>query len=92
MKYLVSDSPHIRGKRTTRGIMLDVLIALLPATVVGCIYFGGAAVASIAISVVSAVAAEVVFRLIKRENIKDILLNFDLTSVVTGLLLALTLP
>lgn len=92
MKYLVSDSPHIRGKRTTKGIMLDVLIALLPATVVGCIYFGGAAVASIAISVAAAVVSEVVFRLIKRENIKDILRTFDFTSVVTGLLLALTLP
>ena len=92
MKYLVSDSPHIRGKRTTRGIMLDVLIALLPATVVGCVYFGGAAVASIAISVAAAVASEVVFRLIKREKIQDILRGFDFTSVVTGLLLALTLP
>ena len=92
MKPLVSDSPHIRGKRTTRDIMLDVLIALLPATVVGCIYFGGAAVASIAISIAAAVVSEVVFRLIKREKIKDILAKFDLTSVVTGLLLALTLP
>ena len=36
-KVLVSDSPHIRGKRTTRGIMLDVLVALLPATVMGCV-------------------------------------------------------
>ena len=91
-KVLVSDSPHIRGKRTTRGIMLDVLVALLPATVMGCVYFGSAAIVNIVVSIAAAVISELAFRLIKRENIKNILRDFDFTSVVTGLLLSLSLP
>ena len=38
-KVIVSDSPHIRGKRTTRGIMLDVTVALLPAAVMCFVFF-----------------------------------------------------
>lgn len=91
-KVLVSDSPHIRGKRTTCGIMLDVLVALLPATVMGCVYFGSAAIVNIVVSIAAAVISELAFRLIKRENIKNILRDFDFTSVVTGLLLSLSLP
>lgn len=72
--------------------MLDVLVALLPATVMGCVYFGSAAIVNIVVSIAAAVISELAFRLIKRENIKNILRDFDFTSVVTGLLLSLSLP
>ena len=39
-KLVVSSSPHIRSKASTNRIMLDVVIALLPTTVMGCLIFG----------------------------------------------------
>ena len=89
---IVSATPHLRRKRTTRGIMLDVLIALLPATVAGLVFFGGRAAVTIVLSVFGAVATEWVWLLCKRMSFKEIARQFDLTSVITGLLLALTLP
>ena len=91
-RVVISDTPHLRNKISTRGIMLDVLIALLPATVVGCVYFGWRAVVTLVLSVAGAVLTEFVWLLCKRVNIKAIIKQFDLTSVVTGLLLGLTMP
>lgn len=90
-RVLVSDSPHIRKKQTTKGIMLDVLIALIPTTVMGCVFFGWKAVLVLLIAIVSAVATEVVYRLCQKKDIKTIIKEFDFTSIITGLLLGLTL-
>lgn len=89
---LISGTPHIRKKRSIRGIMLDVLVALVPATIAGLVYFGGRAALGIALCVVCAVGTEVVWLLCKKTSFKDILRQFDCTSVVTGLLLALCMP
>ncbi len=84
----VSHSPHIKGKETTSGIMLDVIIALLPAAVMGVIYFGPLALAQIAVGVLSAVLAEYICcRVMKKKCSVG-----NLSSVVTGLLLALNVP
>lgn len=91
-KVIISDSPHIRGKRTTRGIMLDVTIALLPAAVMGCVFFGVSALITILISVAASVATEFVYCLCLKKKPLDIVRSFDFTSVVTGLLLAMCLP
>ena len=40
MRFVVTSSPHIRGKNHTSRIMLDVLIALVPAVVMSVVYFG----------------------------------------------------
>ena len=40
MNLIVSSAPHQKTRRTTRTIMLDVLIALLPATAAGIVFFG----------------------------------------------------
>lgn len=88
----ISGTPHMRKKRTTRGIMLDVLIALLPATVAGLVYFGARAAVTIVISVVASVATEWVWLLCKKKSFREIWQQFDFSSCVTGLLLALTLP
>ncbi len=86
-KLIVSSSPHIRSGATTFRIMLDVLIALVPAAVMGCVIFGWRALLVIACCVASAVASEYVFNLIvKKEQTVG-----DLSAVVTGLLLALNL-
>lgn len=84
----VSSSPHIRGDATTRRIMLDVIIALLPATFAGIYYFGANSALLIVITVISCVGFEYITRkALKRSNTIG-----DLSAVVTGLLLALTLP
>jgi RnfABCDGE-type electron transport complex D subunit/RnfABCDGE-type electron transport complex G subunit len=84
----VSSSPHIRSKLTTGSVMTDVVIALLPATVVGVYRYGLHAFLVIALSILAAVLSEYVFDLItkKPNTIKDG------SAVVTGLLLALSLP
>ena len=87
-KLQVSVSPHIHGKKTTSNIMLDVIIALLPATVAGVIIFGLRALAVIGVTVAAAVVSELLFNIIiKKQQTVD-----DLSAVVTGLLLALNLP
>lgn len=86
---MASSSPHKKTRQTTRSIMIDVVIALLPAAVVGCIFFGYKAVVVLAISVLAAVATEFVWLFASRKNIKDILRQFDCSSIVTGLLLGM---
>ena len=87
-KLIVSTSPHIRTNTTTQSIMRDVLIALAPATVVGIILFGLKALLTVAVCVSTAVVSEFLFNLLvkKKQTVGD------LSAVVTGLLLALTLP
>ncbi len=81
-------SPHIHSGRTTRGIMGDVLIALLPATIAGTVIFGRRALAVVAVCVVCCVGFEALVNLaIKKEQTIG-----DLSAAVTGLLLALNLP
>ncbi len=84
----VSPSPHIRSERTTRSIMLDVIIALCPAWIASVIIFGWRALLVSVVCIVSCVAIEYLCRLaMKREQTVG-----DLSAVVTGLLLALNLP
>ncbi len=87
-KFIVSASPHVRCGRTTRGIMGDVIIALIPALAAGCFIFGPRALAVVAACISSAVLAEIIFNVIcKRPHTID-----DLSAVVTGLLLGMNLP
>lgn len=81
-------SPHIHSGRSTAGIMRDVLIALLPATVAGVVLFGWQALLPIAMCVACCVGFEALFNLIakKAQTVGD------LSAAVTGLLLALNLP
>lgn len=83
----ISSSPHIRSRLTTRSVMTEVALALMPATLFGIYHFGLHAFLVIAVAVAVAVITELLFDLIaKRGNtIKDG------SAVVTGLLLALSL-
>ncbi len=84
----VSSNPHIRSKITTGSVMADVVLALLPATAVGIYRYGLHAFLIIAVSILTAVLSEYIFDVIaKRPNTVR-----DGSAVVTGLLLALTLP
>ena len=88
MNLTVASSPHIRGNFRTRRIMLDVVLALMPALAVGIAVFGLRALYVTLLCVGCAVAAELVFSLIafKRNTV------VDGSAVVTGVLLAMTLP
>ena len=84
----LSVSPHIHSGRTTRRIMLDVLIALLPAAVAGVVIFGLTSLIVVASCVVGCVGFEALFYVIRKKPIPV----GDLSAAVTGLLLALNLP
>ncbi len=84
----MSSTPHIHEKgASTRNIMLDVIIALLPATVVGVILFGLKALLVIFTCIASSVLSEFIFNICahKKQTVGD------LSAVVTGLLLGLNL-
>jgi RnfABCDGE-type electron transport complex D subunit/RnfABCDGE-type electron transport complex G subunit len=84
----ISSSPHVRSKDSTSDIMFDVLIALVPATVVGLYNFGVHA----AILVVTCILACVVFEAVYQKCMKKKVTVLDFSAAVTGLLLALNLP
>lgn len=86
--YNVSVSPHIRDKSSTRKIMIDVCIALVPTLAFGVWHFGINALFVIISSVLSCVISEAVFELIVKKPITV----FDFSAVVTGLILALNMP
>ena len=87
-KLHISSTPHIHQKgSSTRNIMLDVTIAMLPATVAGIIIFGLKALWVVLTCVASAVLAELIFNLCARRKQTV----GDFSAVVTGLLLGLNL-
>ena len=86
-KLTVSAAPHIHSGASTNRIMLDVLIALLPATAAAVVIFGIKSLIVIAACVLTAVVGEALFNIVtKRKQTIG-----DLSAVVTGLLLALNL-
>ena len=86
--FIVSSSPHYRAKTSTRSVMLDVIIALVPALVVSVVFFGLRALTLVLVSVLSCVLFETLFnRIRKKKNTVS-----DLSCIVTGILFAFNLP
>ena len=87
-KFIVTVSPHIRDNSTTSKIMLDVVIALMPALVISVLVFGARSLAVVAVCVGVAVLCEWGFeKICGRPNTIG-----DLSAVVTGVILAYNLP
>lgn len=87
-QYIVSSSPHISTSVTTRRMMLDVIIALIPATLASILLYGFYPLFLMVLSVGAAVGAEWLFNLItKRQQSVG-----DLSAIVTGMILSLNLP
>lgn len=84
----VSASPHIKDRVTTSSIMLDVIIALIPATLFGIIQFKINALLIIVTTITTCVLAEYLYERFMKKTITI----KDLSAVVTGLILALNLP
>ncbi len=86
-KLIVTNAPHIHTSDSSRRIMLDVIIALLPAAVAAVIIFGVKALGVLAACIIGAVVSELLFCLVThREQTVG-----DMSAVVTGLLLGLNL-
>ena len=88
LKLIATSSPHLRGNETTRSLMLDVVIAMVPALVAAVIVFGIRALTLTAVSVVACIFWEWLYRKILK---KDQTVG-DLSAVVTGMLLAFVCP
>ncbi|MDD4844321.1 MAG: RnfABCDGE type electron transport complex subunit D [Anaerotignum sp.] len=86
--FVVSGTPHVRSKESIQSIMRDVLIALVPASVMGIYYFGLRALILMVAAIVSAVFFEWLYEKIMK---KPVTIS-DLSAVVTGLLLAMNMP
>lgn len=89
--YAFSASPHVKTARTTKHIMIDVCIALLPACIMGVVYFGLKALLLLVLALLSAVASEFIYCLICGNKFKEIARQFDFTSCVTGLLVGMSI-
>ncbi|MBO7544810.1 MAG: RnfABCDGE type electron transport complex subunit D [Bacteroidales bacterium] len=88
-KLLVTPSPHIHTKDSTRSLMLDVVIALLPAVIVSVVFYGWRELMLLAVSIGVCLLLEWAvtrFMLKKKSTIGD------LSAVITGILLALNVP
>ena len=86
--YKVSSNPHVRDKVTTHSLMLDVIIALIPATLVGFYVFGLPAVLTTVLCIATCVIAEYVWQKAMKKDVTIM----DCSAALTGLLLALNLP
>ena len=88
-KLIVSPSPHLHTKTSTKSLMRDVVIALLPAVVVSVLFYGWSELLVLGVSVASCVLLEY---LITKYLLKGKCTLGDWSAVITGVLLALNLP
>ena len=88
MNLTVASSPHIRGNFKTRRIMLDVVLALTPALLVGMWMHGLRSVLVVLVSIISCVAGEWLFSVVTKTRNTIV----DRSAIVTGMLLGMTLP
>lgn len=86
--YHVSANPHVRAKESTQSIMIDVVIALLPAALFGCWNFGLPAIINTVLCIAACVISEYAWQKFMHKKITI----SDCSAVLTGLLLAMNLP
>ena len=88
-KLLVSPSPHLHTKTSTKSLMRDVVIALIPAVIVSFLFYGLSSMLLMAVSIASCLLVEL---FITRFLLKKPSTIADCSALVTGILLALNLP
>ena len=88
-KLLVSPSPHLHTRTSTKSLMRDVVIAMIPAVIVSVLFYGWAELLVLGVSVASCVLLEY---LITKYLLNKPCTVCDMSAVVTGILLALNLP
>ena len=84
----VNSSPHMKSEITTRNIMLDVIISLIPVSIFAVLQFGINSLLIIVMTIMTCIISETLFNIIvhKKNTISD------LSCIVTGLILALNMP
>ncbi|SHG98909.1 electron transport complex protein RnfD [Anaerosphaera aminiphila DSM 21120] len=87
-EFYVSLAPHIRSNDSVQKIMLDVIIALMPALVGSIYFFGMSSAILIAVCIISCVGTEYIFQKLMHKEIQI----WDLSAAVTGILIAFNLP
>ncbi len=85
---LVSSTPHIRSNETIQSVMRDVVIALMPAVIMGIVIFGYKAAILMVTSVISCLVFEALYQKLAKKPITIT----DFSAVITGLLLAMNMP
>lgn len=90
--FINSSSPHVKSNTSTRSIMIEVCIALVPITIASIVLFGLSALWIILVATATAVLSEFVYLLLCKKTVKDFAKQFDFTSVVTGMLIGLNMP
>ena len=88
MKLTVASSPHIRGDFKSSRIMFDVMLALVPAMVVGIWMHGFRSLVVTLVSIASCVLLEWLYSVVTKTRNTVV----DGSALVTGMLLAMTLP
>ena len=88
VRLTVSVSPHIHGSVTTKAIMLDVLIALVPAVIASILIFGARSALVVCVCAVTCVLSEFIFE----KAMKKPVTISDHSATITGVLLAFNLP
>ncbi len=87
-KVVVTSSPHIKADDDTRSLMLDVLIALVPALAVAVYTFGARALIHVVIAMVASLVFETIYnKIVHHPNTVG-----DLSCLVTGVLIAFNIP
>ena len=84
LNLTVASSPHVASPIDTQNLMRDVLIALVPALIMGVVFFGPRALVATIISVVACEFFEWAYRKLMKKSCA----NKDLSAAVTGVLLA----
>ena len=90
MAFVLSNAPHLRSQRSTRAVMTDVLIGLIPGILMATAYFGWGALLNVVLGMLSALAFETVCLSLRQKPLKAFL--FDGSALVTGALLGVAIP
>lgn len=89
LKLLITPCPHKKDRMTGNSMMIETIIALLPATAAGVFFFGSKGLLPILFCVITAAAAETIMVLVRRKKLSSADIS---SSALTGLLLSLSLP
>ena len=87
--FLVQSSPHLRQKDTTPRVMRRVVLSLMPAILASFYFFRWRALVLIMVCVAACLATEAVFLWARKKPLSPV---FDGSAVITGMLMAMTLP